>query len=168
MPAMTLAVSPRAKRQRKCQRLRSTGSLVLRQRLPRSSMVRCGASAIRRAMSPFYNGATRHGITHRQHSRQKRSVRSVGTLAQPDIRSASRCSRRAMRARRSLSHGADAPHGRWSPRRVRCSRRPASAAWPWDPCAPPPIRESGRAAHEYCRGSGRRPRHNVPASERRE
>lgn len=63
MLATSVAVSPRAKSHRKCQRLRSTGSLVLRKRPSSSSMVRCGSSEICRAMLPFYNGATRHRIT---------------------------------------------------------------------------------------------------------
>ena len=63
MLAIALAVRPRAKSQRNCQRLRSTGSFVLRQRPPRSSTVRCGVSRMRRAISPFYNSMTRRGIT---------------------------------------------------------------------------------------------------------
>ncbi len=46
-----------------CQRLRSTASFVLQERPARSSMSSCGSSEMRRAMSAFYNGATRQGIS---------------------------------------------------------------------------------------------------------
>ena len=48
---------------RKRQWLRSTGSSMLWRRPLHSSMVRCGSGRMRRAMSSFYNAATRHDIS---------------------------------------------------------------------------------------------------------
>lgn len=53
MLAMALAVNPRANSQRKCQRLRSIGSRLVRYRVARSSVLRWGARWIERDMHRF-------------------------------------------------------------------------------------------------------------------